>query len=125
MDMPLRRVVVYIVTLLGLSPQLAYAHVFPHHSEPKVGVTLSVAPSGVQIWFDGALEPLFSSIRVQDANGKRVDTGDGQVNAADPTLLETTLLPLAPGSYQVVWSVVARDGHRTQGDFTFSLSPKE
>jgi len=121
----LRCIAVCSVTLLGLWPQLAWAHAFPHHSEPKVGGTVAVPPSRVQIWFDGALEPLFSSIHVQDAHGRRVDTGDGHVNAADPTLLETTVMPLAPGTYHVVWSVVARDGHRTEGDFTFTLSQKE
>jgi methionine-rich copper-binding protein CopC len=121
----LRRIAVCSVALLALWPQLAWTHAFPQHSQPKVGATVAVPPRRVQIWFDGALEPLFSSIRVQDANGSRVDTGDGHVNAADPTLLETSLGPLAPGTYRVVWSVVARDGHRTEGDFAFTLPQKE
>jgi copper resistance protein C len=121
----LGRIAVCSLTLLGLWPQLAWGHAFPHHSEPKVGATVAISPSSVQIWFDGTLEPLFSSIRVQDAHGRRVDTGDGHVNSADATLLETSLAPLDPGIYRVVWSVVARDGHRTEGDFTFTLHQKE
>jgi methionine-rich copper-binding protein CopC len=125
MGVHLRHMAVCSVTLLGLWSQLSWAHAFPHHSEPKVGATVAVPPSRVQIWFDGALEPLFCSIRVHDANGRRVDTGDEHVDTTDSTLLETTVLPLAPGIYRVVWSVVARDGHRTEGDFTFTLPPKE
>jgi copper resistance protein C len=125
MGVLLWRMAVCSVILLGLWPQLAWAHGFPHHCEPKVGATVAVPPSRVQIWFDSALEPLFSSIRVQDVNGRRVDTGEGHVDTADPTLLETRVMPLDPGIYRVVWSVVARDGHRTHGDFTFTLSPKE
>ena len=79
----------------------------------------------MQIWLDGALESLFSSIHVQDALGRHVDTGDGHVDATDPTLLQTRLMPLSPGTYSVVWSVVARDGHCTEDNFTFILSPKE
>ena len=113
------------LVLLGLWPQVAAGHAFPHHSEPKVGATVAGAPARVRIWFDGALEAAFSSIHVQDANGRRVDTGDGHVDSADATLLETSLMPLDPGTYHVLWSVVARDGHRTEGDFAFTIQRKE
>jgi methionine-rich copper-binding protein CopC len=82
---------------------------------------MTTAPSQVRIWFDGTLEPLFSGIQVQDASGYRVDIGDGRVDPADATLLEVHLAPLHPGRYRVIWSVVARDGHRTEGDFTFIM----
>ncbi len=29
--------------------------------------------------------------------------------------------PLPPGSYKVMWSVVARDGHPTTGEYTFTI----
>jgi methionine-rich copper-binding protein CopC len=109
------------LTLLGWLFGMAWGHAFPDHSEPKVGATVAVAPGRVRIWFDGALEPAFSSVRVQDADGRWVDTGDGHVDATDPTLLEVNLQPLPPGRYRVVWSVVARDGHRTEGDFAFTV----
>jgi copper resistance protein C len=109
------------LTLLGWQSGVAWGHAFPHHSEPKVGATVTVAPSRIRIWFDGALEPAFSSMHVQDANGQRVDKGDGHVDPADATLLEVDLTPLAPGRYRVIWSVVARDGHRTEGNFMFTI----
>src|SRR5262245_36419021 len=109
------------LTLLGWLSGTAWGHAFPDHSEPKVGGTVAVAPNHVRIWFDGALEPAFSSVHVQDANGQRVDMDDSHVDSADPTLLEVNLRPLAPGRYHVVWSVVARDGHRTEGDFAFTV----
>jgi copper resistance protein C len=114
-------IALYGLTLFGWPPCVAWSHAFPDHSEPKVGATLTAAPSRVRIWFDGALEPAFSSIRVEDANGQRVDKGDGHVDSADATLLEVDLTPLAPGHYRVIWSVVARDGHRTEGDFMFTI----
>jgi copper resistance protein C len=107
--------------LLGWQLQAAWGHAFPHHSEPKVGATVTVALSHVRIWFDGALEPAFSQIRVEDAQGRRVDKGDGHVDPADATLLDVSLTSSAPGTYHVIWSVVARDGHRTEGDFTFTI----
>ncbi len=98
-----------------------WAHVFPDHCEPKVGSTLAVSPTRVRIWFDGGLEGAFSSIRVQQWNGHRVDKGDGKVNPDDKTLLETTLPTLSPGIYRVIWNVVGVDGHRTQGNYSFTL----
>ena len=86
-----------------------------------MGHTLDSAPGSVKIWFDGAVEPVFSSIRVEDDNKRQVDKGDGHVNPGDNTLLEVSLPPLLSGRYQVFWSVVARDGHRTEGHFPFRV----
>jgi methionine-rich copper-binding protein CopC len=47
--------------------------------------------------------------------------GDGRVDPKDPTLLEVSVPPLPPGRYHVFWSVIARDGHRTEGDFPFRI----
>jgi len=106
---------------IGALPAASHAHAFPDHADPRVGSTISGAPSQVRIWFTAALEPAFSTIVVQDAAGKKVDRGDGRVNPGDPTLLEAGLLPLPSGAYKVVWNVVARDGHKTIGDFTFVI----
>ncbi len=54
-------------------------------------------------------------------SGKKVDKGDGHVSPSDATLLEAGLSPLSPGNYQVAWSVVARDGHRTEGNYLFTV----
>jgi methionine-rich copper-binding protein CopC len=79
------------------------------------------APRAVQIWFDGEIEPVFSTIRVENAQQRRVDGGDGRVNPQDNTVLEVSLPALPPGRYLVFWSVVARDGHRTEGRFPFEV----
>ena len=99
----------------------AWAHAFPDHSEPRVGSTLSAPPVVVRIWFDAQIEPVFSTIRVESADKRRVDTGNGGVDSADNRVLAVKVPPLAPGRYRVYWSVVARDGHRTEGDFPFRI----
>ena len=111
-----------ILAGLLLAPVAAWAHAFPDHSDPRVGHTMDVAPASVRIWFDGDIEPVFSTIRVESAGGQRVDKGDGHVDATDRTLLETSLQPgLGTGKYRVFWSVIARDGHRTEGDYAFRI----
>jgi methionine-rich copper-binding protein CopC len=99
----------------------AWGHAFPDHSDPRVGHTVDAPPPAVRIWFDGAIEPVFSTLRVEDGDKRRVDKNDARVDPADRTLLEVSLPPLSPGRYQVFWSVVARDGHRTEGSFPFRV----
>ena len=104
-----------------LAPGPVWSHAFPDHSEPRVGHTVDSPPAAVRIWFDGAVEPVFSTLRVEDDHKGRVDKGDARVNPSDNTVLEVSLPPLASGRYRVFWSVVARDGHRTEGNFTFRV----
>jgi methionine-rich copper-binding protein CopC len=109
-----------LILALVSMPVPALAHAFPDHSEPRVGHTVD-PPSVVRVWFDGAIEPVFSTIRVEDGDQQRVDRGDARVDPADSTLLEVSVPPLPPGRYKVFWSVVARDGHRTEGSFPFRV----
>lgn len=109
---------------LLLMATLAWGHAFPDHSEPPVGGTVQTPPPRVRMWFDGALEPVFNIIKVVNAdNQQQVDTRDGGVNPADNTVLEVSLPSLPSGKYRVLWGVVARDGHRTDGDFSFTIGP--
>jgi methionine-rich copper-binding protein CopC len=110
-----------VAAALLLAPGPGWAHAFPDHSEPRVGHTLDAPPPSVRIWFDGEIEPVFSTLRVENADHRRVDRGDGRVDPSDRTLLEVGLPALPPGRYHVFWSVIARDGHRTEGDFSFRI----
>ena len=59
---------------------VVWGHAFPARSEPRVGAVARTAPTRVQIWFDGELEPAFSTLSVTDAAGTRVDRGDARVD---------------------------------------------
>ena len=97
------------------------AHAFPDHSDPRVGSTVDRSPPLVRIWFDGEIEPAFSTARVESEDRQRVDQGDARVSPQDGRLLEVSVPSLASGRYRVYWSVIARDGHRTEGDFRFRV----
>ena len=110
----------YIAFLLVL-PSVSHGHAFPDHSIPRVGETISAPPVGAYIWFDGDIEPAFSKMTVQDTNGRQVDQGNSRVDPSNSVLLEVGLPTLPSGTYRVIWNVVARDGHRTTGDYTFTI----
>jgi copper resistance protein C len=111
--------------LVGAAPGRAVAHAFPERSDPRVGAVVRTAPTQVRIWFDGDLEPAFSRVGVTNAGGQHVDAGDAQVDPQNRRLLRVGLPALAPGRYTVKWSVLSVDGHRTQGDYAFTLKGSE
>jgi len=112
-----------IVALLYVvgTPGVAQAHAHPDHADPKVGSSVSASPQQIRIWFDSDLEPAFSSIEVHAPGGNKVNDGQGRVDPSDPKLLEVSVPRLPKGTYRVVWKVVARDGHRTSGDYEFTV----
>jgi len=61
----MKRLIVWLAACALLAPAAAWAHAFPDHSEPRVGHTVD-APRAVRVWFDGAIEPVFSTLRVED-----------------------------------------------------------
>lgn len=115
-----------LASILALTafPSQSRGHAFPVRAEPRVGWTIAASPTKVTIWFDGELEPAFSTIAVYNSAKQRVDKGNGRVSPSDATLLEVDLLPLPSGTYRVYWNVVAKDTHRTEGDFLFTTESK-
>jgi methionine-rich copper-binding protein CopC len=114
-------IAVLSLAFVTVSPEESFGHAFPDHSDPKVGATISAPPERVRIWFDSDIEPVFSSLMVHDASGRMVDKRDSRVDPANAALLEVSVPKLPPGTYRVIWNVVARDGHRTNGEYTFVI----
>lgn len=105
-----------------LTPTAALAHAFPKKSEPAVGATVAKSPPEIKIWFNSYLAPLFNKLTVRNAAGDVVSKGPARVDPHNRSLLEVALLPLPAGTYHVYWHVTSKDGHRTEGDFTFTVS---
>ena len=101
----------------------AEAHAFLDKADPGVGATVQAAPAAVILTFTEGLEPRFSSITVEDAQGQRVDLGDAHAVADDPTRFAVGLKPLAPGRYKVEWRATSVDTHKTNGNFSFTVAP--
>lgn len=123
---PFRKIASSLLCLLAIAafaaPTAASAHAFPQRSEPAVGATIAKAPGAVKIWFNSDLEPLLDKLVVKNAAGNVVSHGKAKVGANNRSLLEVGLAPLPPGKYHVYWHVTSKDGHHTEGDFSFTVS---
>jgi len=110
---------VAVVTAI-LMPCVTFAHVFPQTQTPSAGAEVSV-PASVTIAFDGPLEPAFSSVSVSNSAGKQVTTAKAQVDPQNKKSISVALPALPPDKYTVHWVAVAAEGHRTHGDYSFSV----
>lgn len=107
--------------LLAASP--AFAHAFLKNASPPVGSNVPVSPKAVIIDFTEGVEPAFSTIEVQNAQGQRVDKNDPHLVHGDQTKLAVDVPKLPPGKYMVTWHATAVDTHKTEGTFDFTVSP--
>ena len=108
------------VAFIGLQVH-ASAHAFLDHAEPKVGRSVTNSPAELKVWFTQNLEPAFSTLEVDDAQGRVVDKKDAHLDAQNKRLFIVSLTPLSPGTYTVVWHAVSVDTHKTQGHFEFTV----
>lgn len=115
-------------SLLLAAPLLSFAFVRPASAHahlrsavPAPGGTVAKAPHEVLIHFSEEVEPRFSGIAVTDAAGRRMDHGQPRTAKADARTLIVTVGPLASGTYKVAWHALSTDGHKTHGDYSFSV----
>jgi methionine-rich copper-binding protein CopC len=111
--------IVFAACLIGHS---AFAHAFLDRASPPVGSEVSGSPPAISLTYTEPVEPLFSTVRVTDAHGTRVDEGK-PVPRDDGRVLQVGLKQLSPGVYTVVWLVTSVDTHKTEGHFTFTVKP--
>jgi methionine-rich copper-binding protein CopC len=116
MRMSARFVILCAVALAN--PSIAHAHAELRRASPEANSTVSESPHEVTLLFSEAIEPVFSSADVTDANGARVDQGKAAVSGST---IRVGLKTLTPGSYRVHWKAVSTDTHRAEGSFMFNV----
>ena len=119
----MHRITLPILAAALVLPGAASAHAFLKSATPAVGATVQTAPTQVAIEFTEGVEPKFSAIKVQDAAGKPMEADAAQPAPGDAKRLMVHLKPLQPGIYKVTWHVTAQDTHKTEGSFSFTVSP--
>ncbi|WP_203752760.1 copper resistance CopC/CopD family protein [Cellulomonas chitinilytica] len=108
-----------VLTVLGATP--AQAHAVLVGSDPVSGAVLAVAPDVVTLRFDEEISDRLSSARLVDGGGGVVGGTRSQVGP-DERVLTLALPDVEPGSYGVLWQVLAQDdGHTSSGTLVFTV----
>jgi copper transport protein len=107
------------LSLVAIDASWATAHAVLLRSTPSPRQSLSQPPPRVTLLFSEPIDPVFSSVRILDANNQRVDLADSHVDPNDDHQLVASLRPgLTNGIYAVNWrSLSTIDVHPDQGQF--------
>jgi methionine-rich copper-binding protein CopC len=115
------RTIAVLVSALALGGAVtASAHTQVRSTSPTSGGTAKTTLSRVTVTFTGQVRS--GTLRVVGPGGKVVSAGGGGSDPRNPTRLLVGLKrSLKPGSYTARWTVVAEDGHKQKGSFSFKL----
>lgn len=100
----------------------AFAHAHLKSSAPADKASVA-SPSELDLTFTEELNLKFSGVTVTGPDKGEVKLGEGMLMDGDKVLMVPVSDRLAPGSYTVDWHVLSTDGHKTEGNFTFTVKP--
>jgi len=98
----------------------AFAHVNLSASDPAPDATVEVA-EGIRLEFSGRIQPHFVRVAVTGAEQGPVEVSISTPEGDTHVVEVVPDAPLQPDTYEVGWRVVASDGHRIEGSFSFTL----
>ena len=101
----------------------ALAHSFLVEATPSSKDHVATSPKTVKLRFGGGVEPKYSKLTVENAEGKVL--GEGAIGTPEkPRELSMEAPELAPGKYVVRYRVLSVDGHIVEGNYEFTVDPK-
>ncbi|MGZ5956703.1 MAG: copper resistance CopC family protein [Caulobacteraceae bacterium] len=120
----MRAVLAIALLASALSAGEAHAHAQLVKAEPAVGSAVARAPSVLKLRFTEVPRLNASGVQLTPPSGAPVLLTPLR---QDPKDVRTLVAPLpgglAAGRYKVEWRVLSPDGHRTKGDYSFTISP--
>ncbi|MDX1510959.1 MAG: copper resistance protein CopC [Nitriliruptorales bacterium] len=105
---------------LALLTMPAQAHASLLSTTPADGQLVEVAPTQVTLRFNESVMAPTAGVRVFNAGGERVDSGDPVVGD-DESIGVALDADLPDGTYVVTWRATSADGHPVRGAFLFSV----
>ncbi len=110
-----------LAALIAGTPALA--HSFLVEATPSSKDHVATSPKTIKLRFGGGVEPKYSKLTVENAEGKVL--GEGSIGTPEkPRELSMESPELAPGKYVVRYRVLSTDGHVVEGNYEFTVDPK-
>lgn len=107
-----------ILACILLSSPLAFAHAILVESTPAANATISGPQLAISLKFNVRIDAARSHLKLLLPDGK---TKSLTVKAGNTSnVLLAGVADLTPGSYTLIWQVLATDGHITRGEIRFS-----
>lgn len=121
MSSPIRVAAMSAAAVLAVASQaFAHAHLVSAAPADKASVA---APSELDLNFTEALNLKFSGVSLTGPNKKDVALGEGMLMDGDKALTVPVPGRLPPGLYRVQWHALSTDGHKTNGNYSFTVPP--
>lgn len=113
---------VFAVLIVALFARQASAHAHLNTQYTSVNPAGSPCPEALTLVFSEDIEPAFSTVDVTRSDKQPVDGLRAESDAQQHNILRVQFKqPLAHGEYQVEWRVLSVDGHKTKGNYRFSV----
>jgi copper resistance protein C len=114
-----------LLFLLAVLPLAAAAPPLRHNrlvkAEPGVEATVAKPPAVIRLWFKEAPEVSVSSIKLTDAAGAAIATGEVKATDDKTSIAVNVATALRAGKYTVTWKTAGADGHVIRGSFGFTV----
>lgn len=101
----------------------AFAHAHLKSSTPAADSTVT-APSELRLVFSEGVEAAFTQVKISK-DGAPVEVKSLATEGTDKKTLVVTpsATPLRAGEYRVQWHAVSVDTHKSEGSYSFKVSP--
>ncbi len=109
-------------TLAAVFSPIAFAHATLVSSSPAKAQVLAAPPIEIRLAFNEHVEPRFCRIKLVSNDGRNIDADRPHADKSDPNAIIASVPVLRAGTYRARWTAVGADGHKTHGDFSFTIN---
>ncbi|BFO29983.1 CopC domain-containing protein YobA [Klebsiella pasteurii] len=100
----------------------AFAHAHLQQPLPAAGSEVEASPQALTLNFSEGIETQFSGVTLTGPQQKTITLGKPVRSDSNKAQLTVPVeQALTPGEYTVDWHVVSVDGHKTKGQYTFTV----